>query len=384
MEVCHICGALDIVSEMVLKDYPITNIYLDRSEESANYVFDAKITQCKCGHVQLRSTYDTTSFYTENYQYNGYAATVVARRNTGVKLINNYIRGFDPHCIVDIGCGQLSMLKALGGGYLKSKLIGLDPVPLQQNVDRLRIEFLNEEFTGQLTGIHSSSSSNLYILDNVMEHIFDLTSFMDNLLSNTKVGDFVYVCVPSFDLISKKMQFQEFIHEHCHYFKIKELEQLFTNFGFKVLESFSSQDDGRSYNYHMFIRDDYKSRNINTDGEDIVSALDAYRGILKVINENIQTLDRKIYGVCASELTPTLAYFMESDFDFCQAIFDTSPHKAGKYIVKVKPPILGMEEVLKIKSDAYFFITAPNLALPVMNNMKRYGIEDFIVPALIV
>ena len=382
---CGICGSSDILSEKILDEYPLTNIYTATYDASQKYCFDAVLRQCKCGHVQLSSDCDSSSIYAIDYPYNGEAVTVRARRNRGVDLINKHLSGTELNCIVDIGCGQLSMIKKLGERFNHRRLIAMDPVPLRTNVEIGKIEFINDYFTGQLNINENSDCPSLFVLDNVLEHIQDLRSFIDSVLKNTKIGDFVYVCVPSFDVICEKLQFNEIIHEHVHYFMINELNDFFNEHGFHTIESFSNQDDGRAYNFHIFTRAEGRQHsNIlinNSTKLNLSSSIHTYSEILKACRNSIESINAPVWGVCASELTPTLAYFMKSDIGFCRGIFDTSSHKSGKYMTGIRPIIMSMDEISKLDFDCYFFITAPNLVVPVINNLKKLNAKNFITPS---
>ncbi len=263
----------------------------------------------------------------------------------------------------------------------------MDPVPLRANVEVQNIEFINEYFNGQLNIDENCNNPSLFVLDNVMEHIQDLRGFMAGVLKNTKKGDYIYVCVPSFDLICEKLQFQEIIHEHVHYFTVNELNNFFEDHGFSAIESFSNQEDGRAYNYHIFIRSDnlkratdlYNNRKIN-----LPDSINSYCKILVACRRNIESISEPIWGVGASELTPTLAYFMKSDLNFLRGIFDTSNHKMGKYMVNIKPKVLSMADISMAGLNNYYFITAPNLIYPILNNLKKHGLQNFITPTFII
>jgi hypothetical protein len=61
-----------------------------------------------------------------------------------------------------------------------------------------RIEFINEYFNGQLVGISDSHRPNLIVLDNVLEHINDLKSYIVNIYKTVLYrgikGVYIYAC----------------------------------------------------------------------------------------------------------------------------------------------------------------------------------------------
>jgi hypothetical protein len=165
------------------------------------------------------------------------------------------------------------------------------------------------------------------------------------------------------------------------------LNYIFNKFGFRTIECFSNQDEGRAYNYHVFIRSDQRDNVSNSlDSSETFNLridLQMYCEILEVCNRRIESITAPIWGVCASELTPTLAYFMKSDLDFCRGVFDTSSHKVGKHMVNVKPRILSMDHISMSDANDYFFVTAPNIAYPVLTNLRSHGAQNFIIPTFV-
>ncbi len=97
----------------------------------------------------------------------------------------------------------------------------------------------------------------------------------------------------------------------------------------------------------------------------------------------IECVNEPIWGVGASELTPTLAYFMKSDLHFLRGIFDTLSHKIGKYMVNIKPKILSMDDTSTTVSNDYYFISAPNIVYPILTNLKKHGAKNFIIPTFV-
>jgi len=280
------------------------------------------------------------------------------------------------------------MITKLGEHYANSRLIAIDPVPLRATIKNDNIEFINDYFKGQIDGINGSAAPNLLVMDNVLEHIQDLRVFMDGILANTRPGDYVYVCVPSFDLICKNFQFQEIIHEHTQYFKLAALDGFFEEYGFRSINSFSNKDDGRGYNYHLFKMEKHGHLK-STLGHDkadfsLGDALDIYRNILGICNSAIKATKAPVWGVCASELTPTLAYFMESDLSFCDGILDTSDHKFDKWMPSVRSKIISMDSLKNIGLDDTFFITAPHLTFPAIRNLKNLNAKNFINPSFFI
>lgn len=376
---CNLCHSREFVFIKTFNKYPLTNIYLDTYDETEKYLFDIEVRQCICGHVFTESKY--YNFYNDSYSYNGNASGVKARRDIGLAMLNKKILPRNLNTIVDIGGGQLEMLKEIASHFQATRKIAIDPVPLRETSDiPENIEFYNEYFNGENFKIEKGDAPSLFILDNVLEHIKNLDNFLEGITKSANIGDFVYVCVPSREVITAKLQFQEIIHEHVNYFSLESVENIFGKFGFHQITSFSDSTGHRGYNYHLFFKGGPAAKKIKTAYLAFGPAFDRYKLLLDTMLSQINSISGHIFGVCASELTPTLAYHMNSDLSFCKLIYDTSPHKLNKYMPGVNSKIESMDSILNPPSDSYYFITAPIIAKYVIPNLYKNGTSNIILP----
>ena len=379
MKNCNICHKNISAFHKTLKNYPVTNLYLE-TENCALNVFDIDIYQCNCGHVFASS--QQADIYSSSYAYNGNAEGVQLRREIGLSMLKEKLGDLNLNSVVDIGGGQLQMIKVVMQNWKTLRQIVVDPVPIEKNkIDLQGIEFFNEFFDGNNFKLENSIYPSLFLLDNVLEHIEKLSDFMDAIARTSQVNDYIYVCVPSYEVIYEKLQFQEIIHEHVNYFSKEIVNNLFSNFGFLNLYSFTDYSGARGYNYHLFI----KSKSINFIINSIPDfnfekRLNYYQIILESTLNNISNIKKPIYGVCASELTPTLAYHMQSDLSFCKVIFDTSEHKINKYMPLVKPKIVNFENIKNTSENSYFYVTAPSIGRKVLTNLSLIGRNNIIFP----
>jgi len=383
MKNCNICGSQNNIFHEILRDYPITNLYSESSECGIVSTFDINIYQCICGHVFSSSQH--TNIYNNSYAYNGMAEGVQFRRRVGISMLQDTLGSFVFNCLIDIGGGQLEMIKEVMSHWETERRIVIDPVPIKADDNETSsIEFLNEYFDGENFEIKSNSNPSLYILDNVLEHIQDLNNFMNALEKSSHLNDFIYVCVPSLEVIYEKIQFQEIIHEHINYFSVAVVNKLFQDNGFECVKSFTDYQGYRGYNYHLFKKSKatISSANIATV-LNFESGFNYYRNMLNSTLKHIENINKPIYGVCASELTPTLAYHMGSDLSFCKNIYDTSLHKHNKYMPLIKPKIVAFDGIKNTSKDSYFYITAPAVAKKVVSNLTLLGISNIILPVSI-
>ena len=276
------------------------------------------------------------------------------------------------------------MMKMISSSWKANHRIVIDPVPLRESPSNEDpITFINDYFNKSTIKIEHSNLPNLFILDNVLEHVRDLKELINDIDEISSPQDFIYVCVPSLEGIVSKLQFQEIIHEHINYFSKERMNYLFSQFGYECLYQHTDLTGARGYNFHVF----KKSKEIiaqNIMCQNNLSNIDKNFGLfmqyLSLTKEYLERCEQDIYAVCASELTPTLAYFMDTDFSFCKSIIDTSEHKLGKYFPTLVPRIDDMAEIVQDNYESTFFITAPQISGKVIANLNSQGAHNIVLP----
>ena len=381
MNACNICGHNDFIFNRVFNQYPVGNIYSKYPVKNGDYCSDLSLVQCKCGHVMAKSSIPLADLYSENYAYINDSTGVIARRCIGFNFLKKNLILNKFNLILDIGCGQLDFLRLIKSQFFADKYIGIDPVALRESSSSKEIEFIHSNFKGDL--IPKTDGTKLIVCDQVLEHIIDLSQFIFDINQMISENDFVYICVPSFDIIQNKLQFQEVIHEHVNYFTLQKINELFSKNGYSVIESISVRSMSRGYNYHLFRK---TSKNEITNLEPRLGPLNLnhlfhrYETLLDICRDHIEELNEPVVGICASELTPTLAYHMKTDLGFCTRIYDTSFGKDKKYMPTIKPRIEFLDRIDADQKNFYYFVTAPIISSQVISFLSSKEVKNIIVP----
>lgn len=382
MTACPICQSQQKTASFKFSKYPITNIYLPERDISNKFTSDLFISQCsECAHITSDSSFDLLSIYSNEYGYNGASSGVSKRRNSSVSFLKRNIQPSIIGTILDIGCNNIEMLKLAKENFVAKRLIGIDPVKNKVNEYKENgIEYYNCFFSEFNQDI-GSKDTNLIIIDNVLEHIIDIHVFLEKLNEITKTGDLIYICIPSAEKMFEKLRLHEIIHEHVHYFSKANINYLFNKYDFIEESSNSETILGRDYNFHLFKKIKPKKQIHNISFEfDLHTAYERYKILLKIMKEQIENINGKFFAVCASELTPTLAYHMNSHLEFCNYIYDSSPHKLEKFMPGIAPQIIDINRMKRdISTNDHILITFPNIASEVVKNMKNSNIENNII-----
>jgi SAM-dependent methyltransferase len=209
------------------------------------------IKQCQeCGMV-----YSDANRGQEDYSsYYGQLSKYIHDMNPSQVSLNKFANTFShifaflekDFRICDLGCG--------GGGFLRhlkhkgfSKLTGMDSSNLVGND---HFEFHRTE----LLDINKASLHDYNFLTciGVIEHIFDLYRFMENLANSLKNGTYLYIEVPNAEFYHENVisPFQDFNLEHINHFSAISLVNLVESKNFKTIKINNFYQD-ESPNYKM-------------------------------------------------------------------------------------------------------------------------------------
>lgn len=368
---CPICDSNDIVFESLFEDFPMGNIYLSKHEHGDQFLRDIKIFQCACGHLSAKSAFPANAIYNVDYFYLGDSAIPSMRRAHGLEMITKYLEESEFNNLIDIGCGNFELIELFMGRLnIAGQKIGVDPVPRKSESED--ILFINAFFEDSNLDLNSPiNRPNLICLDNVLEHIYDVNDFFEKFVKLIQPKDYIYVCVPSFELMLQSRSFEEISHEHTQYFSLFAMSDLFFKFGFDEIVSYSKSIGTRGYNFHLFqnvnegnlVRSKKRVRSVESmlwkrTAMSLPNELEIFRHKLR---KTIPSTFENSWGVCASEITPAICYFMGTDLRQIQGIFDTTSTKAGKFMPGLSPQILPWIDLNLISKDSNLFITVPQL-----------------------
>ncbi len=358
------------------------NIYLDSPEHGEEFLKNIKISQCTCGHLYAVSDFSADAIYNFGYSYLGDSAIPSLRREHGLEIILENLNGVKFNNLIDIGCGNFELLKYfIENLEISAQKIGIDPVPRES--ERNDILFINTFFENSDLNLESAEKiPNLICLDNVLEHIENLTDFFEKFVEFIHVGDYVYVCVPSFELMMQGRNFEEISHEHLQYFSLNAMNGLFSKFEFRTIKSYDKYIGTRGYNFHLFQYkgysdqfNQYSQSNAYVGGghETEKNFEKEFRSFRESLSRPLSGSIGKTWGVCASEITPTLGYFMGTNLDLLGGIFDTTLSKSSKFMPGLAPQVLPWGNLSLIPKDSTLFITVPQLTPIVLPKLKSLG-----------
>ena len=116
-------------------------------------------------------------------------------------------------------------------------VLGFDPArgpasaAIEQGIDT-RIGFFGVEAAKELQA--SNIRADIFLANNVLAHVPDLTGFVQSIVSVLKPGGTAVIEVPYLGDLVTKREFDTIYHQHLCYFTMTSLEHLFTAAGLRV------------------------------------------------------------------------------------------------------------------------------------------------------
>lgn len=188
-----------------------------------------QITCClECGFVFVRNT-PNEEYYAKYYRSSSiYEFTRDENlHEKAFNIMKKYTEKNDN--ILDVGCSTGNLLYLFKkSGY--PNLVGIDPAP---NCRKIAKEKFNiKVVTADLKSFNTRKRFNLVILNNVLEHLWDVRGSIRKIKSLLSNDGHLYIAVPDAGNFYKKFDepFGEFSTEHINFFSIESLHYLLSNF----------------------------------------------------------------------------------------------------------------------------------------------------------
>jgi SAM-dependent methyltransferase len=236
---CTACGAASIRSFVHIANVPIHCNLLWPTREAALGSPRGAITLafCEtCGHVFNRAFDPALMEYTQAYEnslhfsprFQQYADALA------VRLVERYgIRNKD---VIDVGCGKGDFL-AMVCEHGNNRGFGFDPSYVPENMapeKAARMSIVQDFYSSKYAG----TKADLITCRHVLEHIRQPREFVRNVRETVgdRMNTIVFFEVPNVMYTLKDLGIWDLIYEHCSYFSVPSLREVFRACGFTVKE----------------------------------------------------------------------------------------------------------------------------------------------------
>jgi novobiocin biosynthesis protein NovU/D-mycarose 3-C-methyltransferase len=226
---CKICGSTQLINFYKNESVPLAGLLLfDKTEPFENFTTD--VYAClKCNHVQLLDSVSDEVY--KNYLYTpsnsrGFIEYVEL-------LADSIVKNYGIGKAVEIGSSNgkfLELLKNRG-----CEVLGYEPSTRLSKMSKdLGINTLESFFTE--ASVDENTNADFVIIRHVLEHIDDLHDVMKGVNKAINKDGVFIIEVPYLLNIIKEKQFYAFFNEHLSYFSATAINNLLSQYGFKIID----------------------------------------------------------------------------------------------------------------------------------------------------
>jgi SAM-dependent methyltransferase len=216
---CQCCQSRDLAKIYETGDLPLfqNKVYANRKAAEEAERGNVVLLRCSsCGFIcngdfdAERMTYDGEYQNEQAHSpyFDRYLDSVVA-------LIKGH--GFAGRRIIEIGCGKGAFLRKLWDAGVDAR--GFDTT-YEGTDPRVVRDYFSERYRDQ--------KADLYVLRHTLEHIANPLKFLRDIGAIAEFQGYIYIEVPSFEWIVQHRAFWDIFYEHCNYFTLTCLGNLFS------------------------------------------------------------------------------------------------------------------------------------------------------------
>jgi len=380
---CAICNNdLDIILEM--PSFPLTGIYVDNFKTDKFKPVDQSLLFCgNCQHSQLLNHLNPGYLYHETYSHRSSKSSIATRGNDFfIKYLESVIDKELFDIVLEVGCNDLYMLKKLN--KIGKKLYGIDPIwkdnePKTEDSISVYGKFVEDiDLQTDLEG-----APDLVVSTHTFEHINEPRVVLEKLVDLAAPGATIAIEVPSFDTLVELNRFDQVFHQHIHYYSLSSFKYLIQYLGCEYSSHTYNYDYWGGTMIIVFKKTESKLNNIKktlSDNE-IKQSFDRFQNQLQCFMRLVESQKNynPIYGFGAAQMLPTIAYHLDSDLDWCEAILDDDENRNNKMYPHLPIEIIKPGKNFSLHSSSVF-IGALDSVRPILNRILTMSPKRVLFP----
>ena len=379
---CAICGG-EAEAILDLPGLPLTDTFTRDAVSDPITGIDQVLLFCAvCGHAQLEFQVSPNILYGGNYCFRT-SASSTARKGTDFffSVLDRAAPGRNFRCALDLGCNDLFLLERLKGRA--GERVGVDPL------------WQGREAEGRTNGIHVigqgiedvdlsilSEKPDLVVCRHTLEHIAKPLEVVSRML-DVAADDAMFIFeVPGLDTLVERNRFDQVFHQHLHYFSQSSFTRMLKKVGAKpVYWDFNYPDWGAFA--VAFHRDGSASEAAGEKPpprkDDVLQSLEKFSAQINSTRKILENLNELTYGYGAAQMLPVLAYHLETDFGFLEAVLDDDPEKDGLTYWNLPVRVMPSDKAGNLE-NASVIITAVDSSGPIMKKLLSENPRQIINP----
>jgi SAM-dependent methyltransferase len=290
-------------------------------------------------------------------------------------------------CAIDVGCNDFFFLQELGDRALTR--VGIDPIWAgREDEFESGIEVIGTTVEDANLAFRLDHPPDLIALRHTIEHIDDPLG-MVQVLADAAADDAIFLFeTPGFDALVRRNRFDQIFHQHVQYFTIGSLRRMMESVGLEYL--------GHRENYHdfgafaaVFRKSAKRTAGLFTappiwTSDDIRQHHGLFKQQMGLTSEVLNSLgDGVIYGYGAANLLPVMAYHLETDLGFIDAVLDDDPAKDGMAYWNLSVEIRHAAKAGDL-SQSTVVITAVDNVAPIMARLLQKRPRHIVYPLTVI
>ena len=386
-DTCVICDNSNLQEVLSLPNFPLTGIYVDDYKTEKFMPVDQSLLFCPCcQHAQLLNHLDPIYLYHETYTHRSSLSPIAKRGNDFfVDYLETLIEGKKFKTVLEVGCNDLYMLEKLSSKG--EHIFGLDPIWEGRESEAKTYENISVlgKFIEDLNPKNDlNNAPDLIVSTHTFEHINEPKEVMKQLVEMAAPGALIAIEVPSLDTLLELNRFDQVFHQHIHYYSLASFKYLINSLGCSYVS--------HKYNYSywggtMLIAFEKTDNSENYDNPETITreiidgSISRFKAQLSSFNDliKIQRSMSKIYGYGGAQMLPTIAYHLNSDLSWCEAILDDDESRNNKMYPHMPVKIIKPSNNFSL-SDSAVFIGALDSARPILNRLLSLNPKRILHP----
>jgi hypothetical protein len=371
-----------------LPDFPMSEIYVRRKVKKGLGLVEMSFHLCgRCGHGQIANVVDLELQYGDSEQFYFRASESATGRESAdffIDFLNRVVKGRRLKNVVELGCNDMHILKALS--HQADKLIGIDPIlkGKEKEYSKGNIVAIGDF----LENVLLSESMDVVLCKDTLEHVSEPVSFIKKIVDKSDDKTIFVFEFPLFEYLLEGCHFDQVFHQHLNYFSLQSILTMLDDLGCELLDYTVNKT-----HWGMVLIAFRKSRNApkrsfkfkKITKPHVLKAYKVFQDNMRATNDRLNLLkDERIYGYGAALMLPVLSYYLGNDFSSFECILDDDKSKEGLSYLNLPVDIRTPESVKDIR-DSIVLVTAISALTNTRRIVKRLNDlnpKQIIVPAV--
>ena len=330
---CPLCNKRDLSLIYNVENIPLFQNKTYVTMEAARNAQTANVKLILCHHCSFifNANFDANIMDYDD-QYQNEQSHSFYFQNYLDEIIDFFlIKNFREKKIVEIGCGKGYFLKKLQkNGF---DVTGFDPA-YEGDSPYIIKDYFSDKY--------SDLNADLIVLRHTLEHIKNPLRFLHSIGSAVGYRGMIYIEVPDFRWILKKKAFWDIFYEHCNYFSLESLGNVFQK----------SEQGSLFSNQYMYLLSDLSdlreqakpnttSHPCNLSTHQLKKQLNFYQGF---VWDHPGML---VWGAGAKG--STFVNLTDVNKEYISCLVDINPKKQGRYIAKTGHRIIDPAELTELR-----------------------------------